>query len=169
MDHVKPDGLTMQDSTLYPRLSSAFDFIVRNSRILVISKPPGSSAAKPLSRATCSGIVLGSLALRRLLFGPHRIFYLIANVSIIATLILVAARSIGEEFRKSGSSGNPPRPLIFVAFVLWENIRSVLGLWFRRTSSQLALWRFWRTLGYVAARQTLQRDQQLSEIQRELK
>ncbi len=57
--------------------------------------------------------------------------------------------------------------LIFVAFVVWENIAGLLA----RSSPKVEPFGFavfLSTLGYVAARRTLQRDQQLNEIQKEL-
>ena len=57
--------------------------------------------------------------------------------------------------------------LIFVAFAVWENMARLLSI----SSPKLepfAFAAFLGTLGYVAARRTLQRDQQLNEIQKEL-
>ena len=57
--------------------------------------------------------------------------------------------------------------LIFVAFVVWQNIAGFIS-----TSLPLlepfGFAAFLRTLGYVAARSTLRRDQELKEIQKEL-
>ena len=57
--------------------------------------------------------------------------------------------------------------VIFVVFAVWENIRGMLGLPFPNVEP-IGFVAFLIALGYVAARQTLRRDQQLSEIQKEL-
>ena len=57
--------------------------------------------------------------------------------------------------------------LIFVAFVFWENIRSAFGLRLHNVEP-IGFVVLLGTLGYVAARQTLERDLQLSKIQKEL-
>jgi phosphoserine phosphatase RsbU/P len=57
--------------------------------------------------------------------------------------------------------------LIFVAGVLWDNLKGVFSVWSPRIEP-FCFVAFLGSLGYVAARWTLQRDQQLNEIQREL-
>src|ERR1035441_10673757 len=119
-------GLTVQGSPLYPRLSSALGFTVAIPAFLFF-KAAGLLRRQATILSYALGIVLGSLALATAAFGPHRIFYQIANVSVIAALIIVGARSIGR------SSDNPdlvvirPGLLVFFAFVLWENIRCGRG------------------------------------------
>ena len=55
--------------------------------------------------------------------------------------------------------------LIFAAFAVWENVR---GGPYLPTIEPIGFLAFLTALGYVAARQTLQRDQQRGEIQKEL-
>jgi sigma-B regulation protein RsbU (phosphoserine phosphatase) len=57
--------------------------------------------------------------------------------------------------------------LIFAAFVFWENFRNLLGISLPNIEP-IGFVAFLAALGYVAARQTLERDRQLSEIQKEL-
>jgi phosphoserine phosphatase RsbU/P len=57
--------------------------------------------------------------------------------------------------------------LIFAAFIFWENFRNLLGILVPNIEP-IGFMAFLVALGYVAARQTLERDQQLSEIQKEL-
>ncbi len=99
--------------------------------------------------------MLGSLALATVAFGPQHIFVRIANVSVIAALIVVVARSIGRRSDNQDLLVIRPGLLIFVAFVLWENIRSALGLRLPNVEP-IGFVVLLGTLGYVAARQTLE-------------
>ena len=159
-------GLTMQGSSLYPRLSAALDFTVAIPAFLFF-KAAGLLRRQATILSYAVGIVLGSLALATAAFGLQRIFVQIANISIIAALIIVASRSIGRRSDNEDLLVIRPGLLIFVAFVLWENIRSALGLRLPDVEP-IGFVVLLGTLGYVAARQTLQRDLQLSEIQKEL-
>jgi len=158
--------LTMQGSSLYPRLSAALDFTVAIPAFLFF-KAAGLLRRQATILSYSLGIVLGSLALATVAFGPQRILVQIANVSIIAALIIVASRSIGRRSDNQDLLVIRPGLLIFVAFVLWENIRSALGLRLPDIEP-IGFVVLLGTLGYVAARQTLERDLQLSKIQKEL-
>jgi phosphoserine phosphatase RsbU/P len=160
-------GLTMQNSVLYTRLSTAIDFLVPIPAFFFFE------AAELFRRQAMIvgyvvGIVLGCLSVATAAFGPHRIFYQTANVLIIAFLIFVVARSISQKADNQDLVVIRWGGLIFVAFILWENIRSVVGLWRFPNIEAIGFVAFLAALGYVAARQTLQRDQQLHEIQKEL-
>jgi sigma-B regulation protein RsbU (phosphoserine phosphatase) len=113
------------------------------------------------------GIVMGLLAIATLAFGPHHSFDLTENVLVIGTLWVVIARP------RRGSLPNQDfvlirrSLLIYAAFVFWQNMQSVLGFQFRDVEP-VGFVVFLAALGYVAARQTLERDLQLSKIQKEL-
>lgn len=113
------------------------------------------------------GIVLSMLAVATLIFGPHRSFDLTENVMVLGILWIVIARP------RRGNLANQDfviirRSLLFyAAFIFWQNIQSVLGFRFRDVEP-IGFVVFLATLGYVAARQTLERDLQLSKIQKEL-
>ncbi len=159
-------GLTMQGSALYGRLSAAIDFVVPIPAFFFF-KAAGLIRRQATVAGYLVGIVLGCLSLATAVVGAHRIFYQAANLLIIVLLIIVLARSVrqkteNEDFRVIRWGG-----LIFVAFILWENFRSVFGLPFPNIEA-IGFMAFLAALGYVAARQTLQRDRQLSEIQKEL-
>ena len=150
-------GLTMQGSWLYPRLSSAVDFIVPIPAFFYF-KAAGFLRRQATIASYALGIELGSLALASAVFGPHRIFYLIANVSIIAVLVIAVARSVRQKADNQDLVAIRRGSVIFVAFILWENIRSVLGLWSLPNIEPIGFVALLAALGYVAARQTLQRD-----------
>ena len=82
-------------------------------------------------------------------------------------VIIVIARSVRQKADNQDLVVLRRGGLIFVAFILWENIRSVLGLRFPNIEP-IGFVAFLVALGYVAARQTLERDKKLTEIQKEL-
>jgi len=159
-------GLTMQGSSLYPRLSSAVDFIVPIPAFFYF-KAAGLIRRQAKIAGYVVGIVLGLFGVASLVLGPHRIFYQIANVLIIAALIIVVARSVRSRADNQDLVVIRRGSLIFVLFILWQNIQSALGLGLANIEP-IGFVAFLAALGYVAARQTLQRDQQLSEIRAEL-
>ena len=159
-------GITMQGSSLYPRLSSAVDFIVPIPAFFYF-KAAGLIRRQAKITGYVVGIVLGLFGVASLVLGPHRIFYQIANVLIIAALIIVVARSVRSRADNQDLVVIRRGSLIFVLFILWQNIQSALGLGLANIEP-IGFVAFLAALGYVAARQTLQRDQQLSEIRAEL-
>jgi phosphoserine phosphatase RsbU/P len=159
-------GLTMEGSSFYARLTAALDFTVAIPAFLFF-KAAGILRRQATILSYGLGIVLGSLALATYALGPHRIFYQTANISIIGVLIFVIERSVLRSSDNQDLLLIRPGLLIFLGFVLWENVRSALGLHLPDIEP-IGFVVLLATLGYVAARQTLQRDQQLREIQKEL-
>jgi phosphoserine phosphatase RsbU/P len=165
---VKTDllSLTIHGSWFYPRLRSAIDFIVPIPAFFYF-KAAGLLRRQATVLGYATGIVFGSLALATLAFGEQRIFYQSANIVIIAAVLILVVRSVGQKADNQDFVVIRRGGLIFVAFILWENLRSVLGLHFPDIEP-IGFVAFLVALGYVAARQTLERDQLLSEIQKEL-
>jgi len=158
--------MTMLGSPLYPRLRSGIDFIVPVPAVLFFS------AAGLLDRiGRIAGYVLATvsicLAVATFASGATRTLYLINNTVVIAALSVLVAR-----FATSGRA-SPDFVVIrggllaFVACALWDNVKGVLGLG-SPVIEPFGFAVFLGALGYVAARRTLQRDHQLSEIQKEL-
>ena len=162
-------GITIQGSTFYTRLRSGVDYIVPIPAVLFFN------AAEMLSRAgRIAGNILvvasALLAAATFIFGDSAPYRLINNVVVIAALIFFIT-----PFVRSGPAerDGPARAdfaairwglLAFVALALWENIAGVFSV----VSPKLEPFgfaAFLGSLGYVAARRTLQRDQQLDEIQ----
>jgi sigma-B regulation protein RsbU (phosphoserine phosphatase) len=165
---IKADvlSLTMQGSPFFPRARSAIDFIVPMPAFLFFN------AAGLLHRwfktAVCAlGIVIGLFGVATLWVGPRDISYQITGVLIIGALIILVVQSMRTSSLDRDFVVIRRGLLIFVAFAVWENIRGVLGLHFPNIEA-IGFAAFLVALGYVAARQTLQRDQQLREIQNEL-
>ena len=162
----EPDGADHAGLGALHKTRAAIDFVVPIPAFFFF-KAAGLFRRQATIAGYVVGIVLGCLSLATAAFGPHRIFYQAANVLIIAFLIVVVARSVSQKADNRDLVVIRRGGLIFVAFILWENIRSVLGLRFPNIEA-IGFVAFLASLGYVAARQTLQRDQQLSEIQKEL-
>jgi phosphoserine phosphatase RsbU/P len=159
-------SLSMQGSWFFPRIAYALDFIVPLPAFLFL-KAAGLVRRQAKIAGYVLGIVLGSLALATLALGPRTIFYQTANVLIIVAVIIVVARSVRQKADNQDLVVIRRGGFIFIAFILWENIRSVLGLRLPNIEP-IGFVAFLVALGYVAARQTVERDQKLSEIQKEL-
>jgi phosphoserine phosphatase RsbU/P len=156
----------MQSWSFYPRVSSAIDFVVPIPAFLFLD------AAGFLHRRTRNvlhgvGIVLALLALATLAVGRQSIFYQINAVLIIASLTTLVLISLRRKSLDQDGVVLRRGLLIFAAFIFWENFRNLLGIPFPNIEP-IGFVVFLGSLGYVAARQTLQRDQQLNEIQKEL-
>src|SRR5580704_6050499 len=158
--------LMMQSWSFYPRVSSAIDFVVPIPAFLFLD------AAGFLHRRTRNalygvGIVLALLALATLAVGRQNIFYTINAVLIIAALTTLVLISMSRRPLNRDAVVIRRGLLIFAAFIFWENFRTLLGISLSDIEP-IGFVVFLGCLGYVAARQTLQRDLQLGEIQKEL-
>jgi sigma-B regulation protein RsbU (phosphoserine phosphatase) len=158
--------LMMQSWSFYPRVSSAIDFIVPIPAFFFLD------AAGFLHRRTRNAlygvvVVLGLLALATLAVGRQNIFYQINSVLIIAALTTLVLISMSRRSVDRDAVIIRRGLLIFAAFIFWENFRNLLGISLPNIEP-IGFVAFLVALGYVAARQTLQRDLQLSEIQKEL-
>jgi sigma-B regulation protein RsbU (phosphoserine phosphatase) len=158
--------LTMQEWPFYARLASAIDFVVPIPAILFLD------AAGFLHRKMRSGTyvlegILALLALGTLVVGRQNIFYTINAVLIIAALTTLVLISMGRRSADRDAVVIRRGLLIFAAFIFWENFRSILGIRLPDIEP-IGFVSFLAALGYVAARQALQRDMQLSEIRKEL-
>jgi sigma-B regulation protein RsbU (phosphoserine phosphatase) len=156
----------MQDWSFYPRLSSAIDFIVPIPAFLFLDAV--GFLHRRLRNATyVVGAILVLLAVATIAVGPQTIFYQINAVLIIAALTTLVLISMSRSSLNRDAVVIRRGLLTFAAFAFWENFRSLLGISFPNIEP-IGVMAFLVALGYVAARQTLQRDQQLSEIQKEL-
>jgi sigma-B regulation protein RsbU (phosphoserine phosphatase) len=158
--------LTMQEWPFYARFASAIDFVVPIPAILFLD------AAGFLHRKMRGGTyvmegILALLALGTLAVGRQNIFYTINAVLIIAALTTLVLISTGRRSADRDAIVIRRGLLIFAAFIFWENFRNILGIRLPDIEP-IGFVAFLTALGYVAARQTLQRDLQLREIQKEL-
>jgi sigma-B regulation protein RsbU (phosphoserine phosphatase) len=159
--------MTIPQDSLFPRLRSGFDFLVAIPAVLFFFAAPGllPSIGRIVGYVIIS--VSAVLAALTLAFGPSDRYHLINNVMLIAALGSLAIESMVR-----GASNPDLRVirrglLIFIAFVLWENINGITHWWVTNLEP-IGFVAFLGSLGYVAARRALQRDYQLGEIRREL-
>jgi sigma-B regulation protein RsbU (phosphoserine phosphatase) len=159
-------SLTMQGSFFYPRLSHAIDFLVPIPAFFFLD---AARFLHPRMRNAIYwlGVVLCLLAFATFTVGPRNIFYQINGVFVIAALIALVVFSITRGSVDCDVIVIRRGLLTFAGFALWENIRNLLGLPLPNIEP-IGFLIFLAALGYVAARQTLQREQQLGDIQKEL-
>ena len=99
-------------------------------------------------------------------FGDNYLFGLTNNLIVIFSLIALAVESIRRKSVDKDFTIVRWGIAVFVVFALYDNISGAFRLHPFREPIGFAF--FLATLGYVAAKRTLSRDQKLSEIQREL-
>jgi sigma-B regulation protein RsbU (phosphoserine phosphatase) len=158
--------LTLRGSTTYQRLLAAITFIIPIPAFLFF-KAAGFLQRGVKIGTFVMGIVLGCLTFATLVSGPRAIYYQISNVLVILALIAMVARSLSGDAANRDFVVVRRGLLIFAAFAFWENIQSVLRLGFRSVEP-IGFIILLGCLAFVAARQTLKRDQQLGELQKEL-
>jgi sigma-B regulation protein RsbU (phosphoserine phosphatase) len=100
------------------------------------------------------------------LFGPRPQFDLINNLIVILSLIALAIASLRREQVDRDFVIVRRGIVVFVLFALYDNIAPAFGHHPKFEPIGFAF--FLGTLGYVAAKRSLHRDHQFSEIQKEL-
>lgn len=166
-------GMTVHGSTFYTRLrSGGIDYIVLIPAFLFFT-----SLGLPRRFERVVGYAMvgigGALAAATFLFGDSGFYHLINSIGVIAALSFFLIRFMSSSSAERHSPAAADFAvirwglLIFVAFVVWENMARLLSISSPKVEP-FGFAAFLSTLGYVAARRTLQRDQQLNEIQKEL-
>src|SRR5262249_8349180 len=121
---------------------------------------------------TYTGVGVGViLTLATFIFGPSPSYRVINSVIVMAAVILLVfswfVRNAGaesDEILKADFAAIRWGVLIFTAVVLWDNLKGLLAI-SRARIEPFGFVAFLSSLGYVAARRTLRRDQELNEIQ----
>src|SRR5271157_96144 len=165
-------AMTVQGSTFYARLRGAVNYVILIPAFLFFIS---LGLPRRFERAVGYAMVgFGCvLAVITFLFGDFLLYERINSIAVISASGFFLIRFVAGGSAKT----NSPKAadfavirwglLIFVAFVVWQNTAE-----FFFTSLPLiepfGFAAFLSTLGYVAARSTLRRDQQLKEIQKEL-
>jgi sigma-B regulation protein RsbU (phosphoserine phosphatase) len=167
--HTTLLGITVQGSPFYTRLRSGIDYIPIIFGVLFFNSL-GLLTRVDRIVAYVVAILSAVLAFATFISGPSAIYRVINNVIVIAALVVLVSHFV----RRSPAERNSADffairwgLLIFAAFALWDNLTGVLSISSARIEP-FGFAAFLSCLGYVAARRTLQRDQQLSEIQKEL-
>jgi phosphoserine phosphatase RsbU/P len=165
-------GMIIRGSTFYTRLRSGIGYIVLIPAFLFFTALGLPRRFERVVGYAMVGIG-GALAAATFLFGDSGVYHLINNISVIAAssffLIRFMSGSSAERNSLAAADFAVIRwgLLIFVAFVVWANMAGLLFISSPKVEA-FGFAAFLSTLGYVAARRTLQRDQQLNEIQNEL-
>ncbi len=160
-------GLLIPNSVFYARLSAAINYLVPIPFILYFRS---AGLLRGLSKV--AGYVLAGvdavLAIATFAFGGSSRYSTINSVLVIIALVVLIVQFLRDRQQDEDFIVIRRGLLVFAGFALWDNIA---GLYLH-----LRLWRiepigfafFLGCLGYVAARWTLKRDQQLNEIKKEL-
>jgi phosphoserine phosphatase RsbU/P len=107
-----------------------------------------------------------SLFFATIVVGPKLAFDIINNVGVIACLTALVIQSVRQQTTDKDFVIIRRGLIAFVAFAFWDNL--VRAFWHSPRVEPLGFAFFLGTLGFVAARRTLRRDQQFNEIQKEL-
>jgi sigma-B regulation protein RsbU (phosphoserine phosphatase) len=162
-------GITVQDSLFYIRLRSAIDYIILIPAFLFFSSLGLPSRVDRLVAYT--GMIVGTvLTVATFAFGNRAVYSVINSVVVIGAMtVLVLSKVLRTSLAEIGRDFRVIRRglLIFAAFVLWDNLKGLLSMSAPRIEP-FGFIAFLGSLGYVTARRTLVRDQQLSEIKKEL-
>ncbi|MGP0099102.1 MAG: PP2C family protein-serine/threonine phosphatase [Terriglobales bacterium] len=165
-------AMTLRGSTLYARLHAAVNYIILIPAFLFFIS---LGLPRRFERAVGYTMVAFGcvLAAATLLVGDSGLYERINSLAVITASGFFVIRFMANGSAESSATDAADFVvirwglLIFVAFVVWQNIAGFIS-----TSLPLlepfGFAAFLSTLGYVAARSTLRRDQELKEIQKEL-
>jgi phosphoserine phosphatase RsbU/P len=158
--------LSMHGSLYYPRLQSGIDFLVPIPAFLFFD---AAGLLNRWARMAAYGLIVATtlLALATFILGPSASYHLINNVLVIAAIIALAVQSMRHSRADADFAAIRVGLFAFIVFVLWDNVGGLLSLSVPRMEP-IGFVAFLGSLGYVAARRTLTRDQQLRDIQKEL-
>ena len=165
-------AMAVPNSTFYPRVRAGSNYIILIPAFLFfISLGLPRRIERVVGYAT---VGLGCLlAAATFLFGDSIIYERTNSFAIISASTFFLIRFMADS---SGESEEPEAAdlavirwglLIFIAFVVWQNLMEFLPTSLPKLEP-FGFAAFLGTLGFVAARSTLRRDRQLKEIQNEL-
>jgi sigma-B regulation protein RsbU (phosphoserine phosphatase) len=157
--------LTLAGNEFFARLRWAIDFIVPIPAFLFFESAGLLVRRGKLLTAIISVVFL-SLAVTVFIAGRVHVLHIINNVLVIAALPWVLVRTFLLSKKDHDFVVMRRGLFVFVALALWDNTVSYIRLSF--TVDPIGFAFLLACLGYVAARRTLERDQQLGEIQKEL-
>jgi sigma-B regulation protein RsbU (phosphoserine phosphatase) len=160
------------NSTLYLRICTGLNYIILIPAFLFLISL--GLPQRTERRVAYAMVFLGStLALANFLFGDSAFYERLNSVAVISASTFFFIRFMPD---RSGKLIGPEARdfavirwglLIFVAFVVWQNLTGFFPTSLPRLEP-FGFAGFLGTLGFVAARSTLRRDQQLKDIQNEL-
>ncbi len=158
-------GLMLAGKELFANLRWITNFLVPVPAFLFFEAAGLLPRRGKLYTAILVSIFLG-LATATLIVGRQPVLHTINNVVVIAALPFILVRTYLQGAVNRDFVVMRRGLLCFVVLALWDNTMG--ERWLHRTVEPYGFAVFLGCLGYVAARRTLQRDEDLNEIQREL-
>jgi phosphoserine phosphatase RsbU/P len=158
-------GLELARNTILTRIAVAIDFLIPipGLRFLLIAGFTGRSGKASAKRFSTIFVALAVLAL---IFGPKPILYSINGTVVSIFLWIMLFRSLGSRSRQKDFAAVRIGVLSFVVLALFD---TTLGrAWRLPRIEPLGFAAMLGTFGYMAARQTLDRELELGEIRKEL-
>jgi phosphoserine phosphatase RsbU/P len=153
-------------SIVFIRLRSAINFVVPIPAFLFLD------GAGLLLRKTRYLIYIflpcfGLLAIATVITGPSNYYQQTNNVLVIAALILLFTEPMRGQAATRDFTLARTGLLVFAAFALWDNLGAVFQTRLPRVEP-IGFVVLLACLGYVAVSQTMQRDEELTQIRKEL-
>ena len=153
-------------STAFIRVSKAINYVVPVPAFLFFDGA-GFLGRKARILTYSFFAVFATLTLATLISGPSDFYDQTNNVLVIAALLLLLTEPMRHHAEDRDFIVARRGLLIFTAFALWDNVIGVFQ-WRLARIEPLGFVALLASLGYVAARQAMQREQQLADIQKEL-
>lgn len=158
-------GIAIQGSVFYSRLASGINYLVPIPGFQFFDAA-GLVHHHGRIALRIFGGMLGVLALLTFVLGPSVYYLWLNNSLVIVALVWLVVQSVWAEALNRDYRIIRRGVLVFAAAALFDNI---FGPFTRSPRIEpYGFVAFLAALGYVAARQTLARDQQLNDIQKEL-
>lgn len=158
-------GMLIPNSEFYGRLSAAINYLVPIPFILYFRSAGLLRGAGKIAGYSLAAID-AVLAVLTFALGGNRAYLNINNVLVIVALVVLIVQFLRDRQKDKDFIIVRRGLLVFAGFALWDNVAG-LYLWLWKIEP-LGFAFFLTCLGYVAARRTIERDQQLSEIRKEL-
>ena len=160
-------GAALPASIVFDRLRSAINYLVPIPAFIFF-RAAGflGGDKKKLRFLVAAWAIFLSMFVATLAFGPFPAFDAINGIVVTGVLWILVARSLGKKAKDRDFKVVRIGVLSFVAFALWDNI--VAHYWPLPHIEPYGFAILLVSLGYVAARRTLERDVELGEIHREL-
>jgi sigma-B regulation protein RsbU (phosphoserine phosphatase) len=160
-------GMLVPTSEFFTRLKVTIDFVVAIPAFLFFQATGFLGKPGKLITYISCGILFCLLA-ATVVGAQIGTLENIASVVVICGTVALAVQSLRHPVRTKDFVIVRNGLLIFVAFVLWNNIEGIWKYTLGHRSEPYGFAVFLGCLGYVAARRTVERDQQFSALQKEL-
>jgi sigma-B regulation protein RsbU (phosphoserine phosphatase) len=153
-------------STVFTRVSTAINYVVPVPGFLFFD---AAGFLRPKARILTYSFfaVFATLTLATLITGTSNLYQQTNNVVVIAALLLLLTEPMRRHAADRGFIVARRGLLVFTGCALWDNVVGVFQSRLPRIEP-LGFVALLASLGYVVARQAMQREQQLADIQKEL-